>query len=218
MGTAQGIESLEVRLVEWVKQNRRAAIIVGVVIALVAGGAWFWWTARERRETFAERALASARSSAEAGNLPLASSDLARLISTYSGTRAAQEATLLLSQVRLLQNQAALAVGDLRKFVSSGPRSEFRGPANGLLGAALEEASQPGEAAKAYEAAAAATPYRGVKAQYLVDAARTYATAGDTAKAARIYEELVRDFKDQSSAVEAKVRLSEIRPAALRQS
>ena len=212
MRTAQGIESLDVRIVDWVRNNRRTALIGAVVIALIAGGTWFWWTARERREAFAERALGSARSSAEAGNLPLASSDLARLISTYGGTRAAQEATLLLSQVRLLQNQAPMAVGELRKFVASGPRSEFRGPANGLLGAALEEAGQTGDAAKAYEAAAAATPYRGVKAQYLVDAPRSYTIAGDTATAAKIYEQLIRDFKDQSSAVEAQVRLAEIRP------
>jgi outer membrane protein assembly factor BamD (BamD/ComL family) len=180
---------------------------------LVAGGIWFWWTARERRETFAERALANARASAEVGNLPLASSDLARLVSTFGGTRAAQEATLLLAQVRLLQKQAPLAISDLRKFVTSGPRPEFRGPANGMLGAALEEGSQPAEAAKAYEKAAAETPYKGIKSQYLLDAARTYANAGDTAQAAKIYEQVIKDFKTQSSSVEAQVRLYELRRA-----
>src|SRR5438067_561058 len=121
VGTAQSLDDFDARLIEWARKNRRTATIAGVLIALMAGGGWFWWTARERRELFAERALSAARSSAEAGNLPLASSDLARLIGTYSGTRAAEEASLLLSQVRLLQNQPALAVGDLRKFISSGP-------------------------------------------------------------------------------------------------
>jgi len=215
VATAQKAESVEERLVHWVSQNRRTATTAGAVIAVVAGGIWFWSTARERRAAFAERALATARTSAEAENLPLASSDLARLTVTYSGTRAAEEGTLLLAQVRLLQKQPALAVGDLRKFVASGPRREFLGPANGLLGAALEEAGQPGEAGKAYEAAAAATPYRGVKAQELLDAARTFATAGDTTKAAATYDQLIRDFKDQSSALEAKVRLAELRKSPL---
>jgi predicted negative regulator of RcsB-dependent stress response len=202
---------LDARLAQWFKENRRTATVIGVVMALVVGGVWFWWTARERRENFAERALATARASAEAGNLPLASSDLGRLVSTFGGTRAAQEATLLLAQVRLLQKQTPLAVSDLRKFVASGPRPEFRGPANGMLGAALEEASQPGEAAKAYEKAAAETPYKGIKSQYLLDAARTYAIAGDTAQAAKIYQQVITDFKTQSSSVEAQVRLAELR-------
>ncbi len=216
VATAQRIEQqLDVRIAQWFKQNRRTAAIVGAAVALAAGGVWFWWTAKERREDFAERALSAARTSAEAGNLPLASSDLARLVSTYSGTRAAEEATLLLSQVRLLQNQAPIAVGDLRKFVASGPRPEFRGPANGLLGAALEEANQPAEAARAYEAAATATPYKGIKAQHLMDAARAYTAAKDTVQAVRLYEQIIKDYKTQAAAVEAQVRLNEVRTKPL---
>lgn len=211
MAIAQGIEDLDVRAVEWVKKNRRTATLSVAALALVGGSLWFWWTAQERREIFAERALSTARGSAEAGNLPLASSDLSRMVSTYGGTRAAQEATLLLAQVQLLQKQPALAVGNLRKFLASSPREEFRGPANGLLGAALEESAQPLEAAKAYEAAANATSYKGVEAQYLVDAGRTFATAGDTAQAARVYERVIKEFKSQSAAAEAEVRLAELR-------
>ena len=210
MTTVSTIESIDERVTEWAKKNRRTATIVVVAVALTGGGGWFWWTAKERRESFAERALQQARSSAEAGNLPLASSDLARMVSTYSGSRAGEEGALLLAQVRLLQNQAALAVGDLQKFVASGPRQEFRGPASGLLGTALEEVNKPAEAARAYEAAAAASPYKGVKAQYLLDAARAYVAAGDTARAASIYEQIIRDQKNGNSAVEAQVRLGEL--------
>jgi len=139
------------------------------------------------------------------------------MVSTYSGTRAAQEGTLLLAQVRLLQNQAPIAVSDVQKFVASDPREEFRGPANALLGAALEEVNQPAQAAKAYEAAAAATSYAGVKSLYLLDAARTYALAGDSSKAAAIYQQIIRDHKSSGSAVEAQVRLGEIRRSGLKE-
>lgn len=185
------------------------------MLALVAGGTWFWWSARERRENFAERALGSARASAEAGNLPLATSDLARLVSTYGGTRAAQEAALLLAQVRLVQNQAALVVTDLRRFVSLGPRDEFRGPAHGLLGAALEETGQFADASKAYQAASDATPYAGIKAQYLLEAARSASAGGDTTQAARFYERVATEFSGTPSAVEAEVRLGELRKMGL---
>jgi predicted negative regulator of RcsB-dependent stress response len=216
VATAQRVEQpLDIRISQWFKQNRRTATIIGVTTAVLAGGILFWWSARERREAFAERALASARNSAEAGNLPLAASDLARVVSTYGGTRAGDEATLLLSQVRLLQNQPALAVGDLRKFIASGPRQEFRGPANGLLGGALEDAGQPADAAKAYEAATAATPYKGIQAQYLVDAGRAYVSANDSTQAIRVYERVLKDFKDQPAAIEANVRLNELRKNVL---
>ena len=218
VATAQRIERRESKTAEWFRKNRNTAIGLISAIAVIALVGGYWWAAKQRKENFAERALASARNAADQGNLPLASSDLARMVSTYSGTRAAQEGTLLLAQVRLLQKQNALAVSDLRKFIASGPRAEFRGPANGLLAAALEEAAQPADAAKAYESAAAATPYKGVKAQYLLDAARTYAVAGDTTQATRIYEQVTRDFKTQGSAVEAQVRLTELRKSAIKPS
>ena len=211
MAITQPADPIEIRALEWVRTHRRTATIGAATIALVAGSVWFWWSAQQRRENFAERALQSARSSAEAGNLPLAASDLARLASTYGGTRAAQEAMLLLAQVRLAQNQAALVVTDLRRFVSSGPREEFRGPANGLLGTALEETGQFADAVKAYEAAVEATSYKGVKAQYLIDAARVAQAAGDTAQAAKFYERIAGEFSGTPSAVEAEVRLGELR-------
>jgi TolA-binding protein len=122
---------------------------------------------------------------------------------------------LLLAQVRLTQNEPALVVSDLRRFVAAGPRAEFRGPANGLLGAALEETGQFADAVKAYEAAVEATPYSGIKAQYLLDAARSAHTAGDTTLAARFYERIAADFSGTPSAVEAEVRLGELRKTGL---
>jgi len=211
----QTSDPIELRAFEWVKTNRRKAIILAATVILVALIAVGWWSSRQETEQRAERALQAARSSAEAGNLPLASSDLARLASTYGGTRAADEAALLLAQFRLAQNQAALVVSDLRRFIAAGPRAEFRGPANGLLGAALEETGQFADAVKAYEAAVDATPYDGIKAQYLLDAARSAQTADDTAQAVRFYERVTTDFSDTPSVVEAGVRLGELRKTGL---
>lgn len=211
MAITQTSDPIELRAFEWVKTNRRKAIILALAFILVALIAVGWWSSRQETELRAERALQAARSSAEAGNLPLASSDLARLASTYSGTRAADEAALLLAQVRLAQNQSALVVSDLRRFIASGPRAEFRGPANGLLGAALEETGLFTDAVKAYEAAVDATPYASIKAQYFLDAARSAHAAGDTAHAARLYERVATDFSNTASVVEAAVRLGELR-------
>lgn len=215
MAILQHADPIEVRILDWVKTNRRTSIIGASIVALVVLVVAGWWSSRQETERRAERALQTARSSAEAGNLALASSDLSRLSSTYGGTRAAQEAMLLLAQVRLAQNQAALVVSDLQRFIASGPREEFRGPANGLLGSALEETGQFGDASKAYEAAAQATPYIGIKAQYLLDAGRAAELAGNVAQATRLYQRVATGFDQTPSAFEAQVRLGELTKSGL---
>ena len=60
-------------------QRRLAgAVVLGVLLLGVWRG-WSWTSGR-RKEEFAARSLNQARATAEAGNLPLASSELQRLI------------------------------------------------------------------------------------------------------------------------------------------
>ena len=97
------------RVLAWVKARQRSFTVAGVVVLVVVGGVWFTTTAQRRREAFARRELSQARIAAESGNLALATNDLSRLIGAYGGSSAAQEAALVLGQVRLLQNPADLA-------------------------------------------------------------------------------------------------------------
>jgi TolA-binding protein len=198
------------RVIEWSKAHSRALAVVGVVIVVVAAGAWFVVAARERREAFARRELDQARTSAEAGNLPLAASDLSRIIDTYGGTNAADEANLLRGQVRLLQGQAALAVTELKQFVAKGPHQQYRAPAYALLGSALEEAGQFKAAGDAYEQGAQASQYGLVSARMLLDAGLAYVLAADTAAAVRVYQQVVKEHEDSPLAVEARLRLGEL--------
>lgn len=201
------------RLIKWVRTNERAVAVVGVLIALGAFGIWYATAAKSRREAFAQRELAQARISADAGNLPLAASDLSRIVSSFSGTAAGDEARLLLAEVRLRQGQAALAVTELQSWVSSGARLEFRPQAYELLGAALEETGQEGQAGAAYQSgaeAAGAAGYQYLSASMLLSAGRAFASAGDTASAVEVLERVARDFGETSAASEAKLRLAEL--------
>ncbi len=198
------------RFVKWVEEHRRALTIALVAAVVVGGGIWFSMAAGARKEAFASQALYRAWAAAEAGNFALAASDLSRLITTYEGTRAAQEAHLRLGQVRLLGGQTELVIADLKRFVESRPREYLRGPAHALLGAALEQAERFDEAGSAYEAAADAYQYEAVTAQLLVEAGRVWVEAGDTSRATAAYERVVRDLADQPSAAEARIRLAEL--------
>lgn len=198
------------RWVAWVKANQRRLTIVSGALVVVAGGVWFAVSARQRRETFALRELSQARASAEAGNLPLAASDLSRVVSTYGGTRAGQEAVLLLAQVRLLQGQSELAVTELEQFLAAGPRQEFRAQAQGALGAALEQVGQFASAGRAYETGASVSEYKLLSSQFLMDAGRAFTLGADSASAIRVYQRILADHADTPAATEARVRLAEL--------
>ncbi len=194
----------------WYRDQRR--LIGGVVLAVLLLGVVVWvvLSSGRRKEEFAARSLNQARAAAEAGNLPLASSELQRLIDTYRGTDAATEAVITLNQVRMVNGQSELAAVGLREFIQSGPPKKYLAPAYGLLGTALENAKRPGEAAEAFRNASAAADLEYLKARYLIDAGRAFKAAGKNSDAMAAYRAVIDSFPESSSTVEAKVRLAEL--------
>jgi tetratricopeptide (TPR) repeat protein len=184
-----------------------AVVVVGLITALVI-------LSGQRKEAFANRALDQARGIAESGNLPLAASELQRVIDTYGGTRGAQEAVITLNQVRLVNGQHELAAVGLQKFLDSGADQQYRAPAYGLLGRALENASRPAEAAEAYSNASAAASTDYIRAEMLLDAGRAYRDAGETDKAIASYRKVTTDLKETPFKTEAEVRLAELTKGA----
>jgi outer membrane protein assembly factor BamD (BamD/ComL family) len=194
----------------WYQRYQRALFVALVVLAAAAIVGWFIVASSKRKEQFAARSLNQARAAAEAGNLPLASSELQRLITTYKGSDAAQEAVITLNQVRMVNGQNELAVVGLREFLATKPAPKYLAPAYGLLGAALENTKRWPEAANAYSEASKAADVPYLKATYLVDAGRAYREAGRTEDAARAYRTILEKYKDSPSSTEAQVRLAEI--------
>jgi len=197
-------------LVNWYQKNRIMVLSATTVLAVVIIGFWFTTTAASRKEAFGQRALQSARASVSAQNLPLAESDLSRVVGDYAGTNAANEAAVLLGHVRLLQDQDALAVTGLRELVASGPEDHFLEPALSLLAAALEEVGQMAEASEVYLRAAETVDYDFRKAELLNNAARTLGLSGDWDGALEIYRGVFNDLPDASGATEARVRAGEL--------
>ena len=185
-------------------------MVGGTVVAVVAAITWFVVTSGKRKEEFASRSLSQARETAEAGNLPLASSELQKLIQTYKGTDAANEAVITLNQVRLVNGQGELAAVGLRDFLANKPATKYVAPANGLLGASLENSAKWGDAGDAFSRASAAADVDYLKARYLLDAGRAYTEAGKKDQAAAAYRTIIEKFPKTSSVTEAKVRLAEL--------
>jgi outer membrane protein assembly factor BamD (BamD/ComL family) len=185
-------------------------LVGALAVILIALVAWFIMASEQRKEEFAARSLNQARSAAEAGNLPLASSELQKLITTYGGTDAATEAVITLNQVRLINGQSELAAVGLRTFLASKPPTRYVTPAYGLLAAALENSKRWAEAGQAYTQASNAAEVEYLKAQYLVDAGRAYREGAKLDQAIGAYRMVVQKYPDSPSFTEAQVRLAEL--------
>lgn len=208
-GAATQVEPFVERVVAWTRTHKRFTSWTTTVLVIAA--ALFVWTAssNKRSEAIAGRQLQGARYAFDNQNLPLAASELARVIENYSGTNAAAEGKLLLAQVRLLQGQSAQAVELLRDFASGAP-GPFRAQAYGLLGAAYENLGKSREAAEAYQNGAERARLDFLKTQMLSDAGRAWTAAGETAKAIAAYRRIVDEFPKEAAVTEARVRLGEL--------
>ena len=199
--------------VEWIKAHRQAATYAAVVLALAAG--LFGWNllSTKTAERNAGGQLEQGRLALDSKNYPLAASVLAQVVENYSGTHAAQEGAILLAQVRLAQGQTQQAIDVLQRYAPKADK-DFRAQANGLLGAAYEDALKPKDAATAYEQAAAAALYPFLRAQFLADAGRAWIAAADTARALAAYRTIVQQLDSTSAVGEARVRIGELTKGA----
>ena len=202
-------QDLAARLWAWIQGHRQASTYGALAIVAVAGLLWWNHISMRQSEERAGTALNEARLAFETKNYALASSELSQVAENYSGTRAAQEATILLAQIRLLQGQSQQAIDQLKTFAGKAD-ADYRSQAYGLLGAAYDNVGHPQEAAGAYEQAAASARMDFLRAQFMSDAGRAWVAAGDTAKAVSDYQAIVLKYDSVGTATEAKVRLGEL--------
>jgi predicted negative regulator of RcsB-dependent stress response len=200
-------------LVQWIKRHKQVAAYIGLAAAI--GAALFGWNllSTSTAERNASIRLDQARLAVESRNYPLAASELSQLVENYAGTRSAQEGTLLLAKVRLAQGQSQVAIELLTKFAPKASRA-YRAQAYGLLGAAYENAARPKEGAEAYDRAAEAAEFPFLRAQFLSDAGRAWAAAGDTTKALAAYRAITTQLDSTSGVTEALVRIGELTKGA----
>lgn len=197
---------------QWAVEHTRQLIYAAAGVVVLIAAVWLYVTSERRKEAFASQALSAARTDAESGNLPLAANDLSRLIDRYGGTRAADDAVILLNQVRLIEGggQVPLVVSDLQKFVKGSHPDYVLASAWSLLGGALEQESKYKDAAQAYGEASKVATHDFLKAEYLLDRGRTLAIAGDSAAARSAYAEVVEKYGELAQSQEARARLGQL--------
>lgn len=197
-------------LLDWFQLYSKQATWAAVGIVVLAAGGWFYMRSRDLKAERAEKAYYTAIRSQAAGNLPLAESDLKKMIQRYDGTPAAAQARLQLAQIMYDQGKFQQGVDELKAAEDDIGSDEYYGSGTHLVMAAgLEQLKKFKEAGDQYEKAAKVARFDADRQRFMSMAASAYLNGGDTAKAKQIWTDLGADSKGVVAG-EARVRLGEI--------
>ena len=145
-----------------------------------------------------------------AGNMPLAESDLRKMITRYDGTPAAKQAVLTLAQLEYDQGKYQEGITFLKNAMGKLESSEEFGASGHVMAAAgYEQLRKFVEAAGEYQAAAKKARFDQDRQRYESLAANAYLLGGRREDAKRIWTVLAADSKG-TVAGEARVRLGEM--------
>ena len=205
-------------LMDWFQLYSKQAGWAAVALVAILAGGWFYMRSQDLKAERAEKAYFTAQRSVVSGNLPLAESDLRKMVSRYEGTPAAMEASLVLAQVMYEQGKVQAGVDELKKNEDkiSGSK-EFGSAVHLMLASGLEQLKKHAEAAAQYEKAAKAARFDADRQRYESMAAAAYLDAGNKEKAKAMWTVLGADSKG-AVAGEARVRLGELTAAVQPQS
>lgn len=210
---SRGLDDRTESIFEWLHVNSRLLAIAVVVVLVAAAGGWLYTRKQAGKELSAERALLQAEQSLGQGNIPLAQTDLQKLISTQSGTAGASQGAMLLAQSYYDKGEYQKGIDALEK--SGAARKEFEAQVEALIGDGYSQLGKYADAAAHYKKAADVTRFKNDREGYLADAARNFMAGKDTAQARQLWQEVLKD-ENSAFASEARVRLGELtaRPVA----
>jgi tetratricopeptide (TPR) repeat protein len=203
------LEDRSESLRDWARLYSRELSIAGVILLALIGVLWLYRYSSTQQLRRADEQLLAPERSLAAGNIPLAQTDLKRIISRYGGTPAATQAAMLLAETYYSQGKYVDGLGVLAKAPRSGASAPFAAGVEGLIGDGYSEQNKPKDAAQHYLQAAAATPFPAEQVRWKATAARAYTNAADTAHALEIWRELAKNDA-VPQAMEARLRIGEL--------
>ena len=195
---------------DWIQRNSRLVGIGAALVALAAAGYWFYLRSAEIKRLNAERGLNQAKQSLASGNAALATTDLQRVATRYRGTPSGAQAAMLLAQINYDQGKFAEGIQILEPYRNERASGASLAAVYTLVADGHMAQGKPDDAAGSYGRAADATDLPGVRAWDRAKQARALMTAGKTAEARTIWEQLAKDPDAAVVANEARIRLGEL--------
>ena len=191
--------------------ERYGKIALGVVVALVAGGAALYFTMNSRRvaEDQAAGRLAEATLHYFQGDLPRAKETARQVAEQFPSTASGGDAHRLMGDASFWSNDYKTAVAEYRRYLAKAPKGVLSDAATRSLAYALENDAQPAEAAKMYESVVGKFD-RESSGEFLSAAARCQRAAGDNAGAKRNLDRLIAEFGETSYSRAARISVAEL--------
>lgn len=193
---------------DWLNANRKPITIVVAVIAAVALLIVLYRSMDASKKEKASTALSQAQTPLASGDFKEAEPALERVVKNFGGTAAAQQAALLLAQVRYDNGKHAEGIAGLESSLGSAT-DDFKASFEQMIAMGYEAQGKREEAAAHYAKAADAARFEGDKASYRAAQARQLMAAGKMADAKPIWEDLL-NREDLTYSREAAIRLGEI--------
>ena len=209
-------ELREDEFVEWIMQaveyvKERARLFVSGALAVVAIiVAINYFIESQEADRLQAAALLGDVLMVEQGGEPTEAIRLAEeLVSSYAGTPAAAQGTVLLANLHYAQGRYAEARGYYQNYLDNyEPLDILAYAAQSGLGACLEAEGQLLAAAQHYEAYAAQQAGTIREAMARMEAARIYGLAGESDKQQALLEEVSRTFAQYPIAAQARAALA----------
>lgn len=194
-------------LSEWAKRNARIIIGLSVLAVLVVGGLLVWGYQKNQREARAAQELLELRQNPAVATAA-GSREVENFIRQYDGTMEADEARLMLAELRMNAGNPRGAVTELTGLAGSG--STLAPQAGMMLGSAYAQAGDRPAAIRAYEQAGEKSRLRYQRFEALGQAALQHEVGGNFAAAAEIYRRLLADAEPNSQqATVVEMRMTE---------
>ena len=209
-------ELREDEFVEWIMQaveyvKERASLFVGGAVAvIVVIMAINYFIESKEADRLKAAALLGDVLMVEQGGEPTEAIRLAEeLVSSYAGTPAAAQGTVLLANLHYAQGRYAEARSYYQRYLDNyEPLDVLAYAAQSGLGACLEAEGQFVAAAQHYEAYAAQQAGTIREAMARMEAARIYGLAGDSDRQQALLEEVSRAFAQYPIAAQARAALA----------
>ena len=209
-------ELREDEFVEWIMQaveyvKERASLFVGgaVAVIVVIMAINYFIESEEADRLKAAALLGDVLMVEQGGELTEAIRLAEELVSSYAGTSAAAQGTVLLANLHYAQGRYAEARSYYQRYLDNyEPVDVLAYAAQSGLGACLEAEGQFVAAAQHYEAYAAQQAGTIREAMARMEAARIYGLAGDSDKQQALLEEVSRAFAQYPIAAQARAALA----------
>jgi predicted negative regulator of RcsB-dependent stress response len=187
--------------VDLLLEKKKLVIGIILIIAVTAGGVFFWMQKTKADEEKASLALSKAVTWIEAGDSVKALKGLKEVVSGYGSTPSGNMARLYLGTIYYNLNRPDEALAMYNAFSNGNKDLQ----ASALAGAAACRVQKKafGAAAESYEKASATAENESLKAMYLNKAAENDIEAGKPDKAAKLLDQVIKTWPGTSSAAVA---------------